>query len=305
MVHRRADGTLVVWDAVDLRIKLISATGDLLRTAGRSGHGPGEFSGGQYSAVPLAGEGIAVVDQNSGTVSVFDSGLRFVRTMRPARPRGWRFYSPLVVFPDTSFLAYQEEPSTDACTEGVETVSVPWERIGEHRRTSFGTLFFRRNRVFQLPPHGCGRATDYEPYAVFASRGENLYYTPGDRFEVSIFDSAGQAGQLWRLEKRPPSAKSVIKPGETVHAAEMPRWLPAIEHLVVDGHGNLWAAELRLSPTDPQRWVTFDTAGHYQGSVVVAPNFSPIEIGGDYLLGIAVLEDGTSHIQSYSFESLR
>jgi hypothetical protein len=71
------EGRIWVMDKSPMVIKVFANNGNLVRTVGRQGGGPGEFMAGSLAIV---GGNVVVHDQNQGRTSVFDTAGRFLRS---------------------------------------------------------------------------------------------------------------------------------------------------------------------------------------------------------------------------------
>lgn len=81
-----AEGAIYVTDAMDYSLKKFDAGGNLLKTAGRRGDGPGEFSAPR--AVDSSGHYVFVSEEARPFLTVFDKDLKYVTRMRLPGPVG-------------------------------------------------------------------------------------------------------------------------------------------------------------------------------------------------------------------------
>ena len=82
---RFEDATIAVGDAGTLSIRFFDANGQLVRTAGRMGNGPGEFR--TLQSLRRAGDSLDVFDRRVNRMTVFDRGGAVVRTIQLPRPQ--------------------------------------------------------------------------------------------------------------------------------------------------------------------------------------------------------------------------
>lgn len=78
------DGSLYVSDTLDYAIKVFDSSGKLLRKAGRSGEGPGEFK--TLRDVAVSQERVFAADQFRLSISVFDKSLRYLTAIPVTAP---------------------------------------------------------------------------------------------------------------------------------------------------------------------------------------------------------------------------
>jgi hypothetical protein len=76
--------------------------------------------------------------------------------------------------------------------------------------------------------------------------------------------------------------------------------MPAYDDFTVDPDGNLWVMRARVLRSDPATADIFDSSGRLLGAVALPANFTPFEIGSDYLLGIWRDEMDLQHVRMYS-----
>jgi hypothetical protein len=79
---RLADGTIVVADALASALKFFSPEGDLVRTVGRHGRGPQEFT--TIGWLGLCGNRIVAFDDNTGTVALVSPRGDIERRLQPS-----------------------------------------------------------------------------------------------------------------------------------------------------------------------------------------------------------------------------
>ena len=94
------------------------------------------------------------------------------------------------------------------------------------------------------------------------------------------------------------------------YAAEV----PAFSQLLADRTGRLWvrqahladaprAGNLNTSPLVPSVWSVFDPNGRWLGDISMPAFFQPMDIGQDYVLGVARDEDGIETVVLYRMGS--
>ncbi|MGH7552954.1 MAG: 6-bladed beta-propeller, partial [Longimicrobiales bacterium] len=86
------DGRVYVLDRQLNELRIFDRAGGLLRSTGRSGHGPGEFDNAFGLEWLPAGDSLLVVDGRGGRYNIFDKEGNFVRsTLRPLTRRKYTF----------------------------------------------------------------------------------------------------------------------------------------------------------------------------------------------------------------------
>ena len=56
-------------------------------------------------------------------------------------------------------------------------------------------------------------------------------------------------------------------------------------------------------PLVPSVWSVFDAQGRWLGDVTLPARFSPMDIGADYVLGVARDEDGVETVAMYTLRA--
>jgi hypothetical protein len=78
----------------------------------------------------------------------------------------------------------------------------------------------------------------------------------------------------------------------------VPPSTPTLQALRVDSSGFLWAEAFRAHPSDPATWLIFDSSGRAIGSVLLPAHLRVMDIGADYVLGIARDALGVEYVSS-------
>ena len=107
-------GAIAVLDAAAQDIGIFSAEGRFIRTIGRSGSGPGEFSPGVRRVLPVAGDRLVVPDPGLARVQLFSAD---------GRVQGYRNLE----FPEGKPVSWSTNPSSasDAVTVGLRELPDP------------------------------------------------------------------------------------------------------------------------------------------------------------------------------------
>ena len=92
-------------------------------------------------------------------------------------------------------------------------------------------------------------------------------------------------------------------------------WLPPFGRLIVDRSGNLWLqryeyrsafftpgpARTQTVPV-PTRWDVLDSSGRWLCTVDLPERFTPVEIGADYVAGVARDQDEIEQVRVYRLQ---
>lgn len=271
-------GQIYVADWPSKYVRVLSPNGDLLRTIGRSGKGPGEFA--YVSNVQiLPGDSLLVYDQNLGRITVFTPHseevaytTNLVTADLPPPDFAEKTSQGSIVAWYVRGFSLRDDPAMDNQRKVVVRLL---GTDGSVLRDSVlvvpssEALVARSNGGFTLdgsPPFGRDFVIDLGP--------ENrIYYGSTDSLKIGIFTLQGQRVGGFSTPYEPPpvtdqdvedafAAKSESWREEfrRVFEESVPETWPAFENFVVDDQGRLWIG--LLTPTgEPTQWVAFNESG--------------------------------------------
>ena len=308
---------------------IFGPSGELSRTIGRAGEGPGEFGipDGMHYRPP---DTLVVWERFVETIHYFDTAGTLLndRSVNYAKlmEHGATYEDPLrLVLPDGSFLlgvkdkpdGAQEEDcshlSTTVSFEGQAPVPVP----GEH--------LVRIDTDYAAHPFGC-----FRPGSLLVVGGDPpVVYISNNRDEVHQRSLDGTLVRIIRRTTEPPPVTDKAWNAElasleqfreargmslgTGPRGERPRRAayPAIEGIIVDTEGYLWVREWSESESGiPDQWSVFDPKGVWLGVLPVPPNpqpmdfflctlFDPCWVGKDFVLMIRRDELAVERVEGY------
>lgn len=325
---RLSDGTIVVANGQSNELRFFDRAGRHLRTAGRTGGGPGEFRGLQR-VMRLAGDTLATWDFASRRVSYFAPGGEFVRSIDVPLIEGRSIPRVDGVFADGSLLVTPLinpafRPGTDIARDTATYLRL--SRTGE----PMGTLGrFPGQQTVSVATTGEGQFNIRTnlPFglATFrAVRGERLYVGDSERYEIAVHDAGGRVVRRVRKSHRPipltPEEVESFKQRERERGApggnrqvqermlaamRFPETKAAFEDLAVDAEGAIWVREYPEVGDDNPEWTVFDPAGRLLGRVAVPVGVTVLDIGPDYLLGVWRDDLDVEHVRLYRLEKDR
>jgi len=285
---RLADGRIVVADGAP-RLLEFGADGELLRSSGQRGSGPGEFQSIDWLQ-RLPGDSIMVYDARLMRASVFTDDLRLARAVSPERAPSGGLVPPILrgAFGDGSLLAASrlrvDAPrgsggivrptmvlygldADGALMDSLTAVSDDEVAILE------GVLvrprFLRRTRTV------VGR--------------DGFFVATGDRFEVSAHGPDGRMRRIFRKSHDVlPVPDAELAPFRAIDAQvfEGAVALPAIGGMLLDDAGNVWVEAFQSDTVGRPVWWVFDVEGRLTGRVTLIPRLRPLHIGRDFMLGV-------------------
>ncbi len=317
---RFPDGRIAISNSGTGEIRLFDATGRYLRSVGRRGAGPAEFSEYSNARTYPVGDSVLALDNGLFRLHLFGPDMRYVETRSfmltsdAARPfmRG--------VFADGSWLAMAFE-------DGGRLNGPP----GTILRSRYSLLHYDAkgrllNSLIKLDSrprfvHKFGQMIHY-PYIPLttdpldAVSGNEVYVLRGPKAELEVYDPAGRLIRLVRWA-RPPTRTSDVWPQvkerdlasmserdrasyADYYARELPipEFAPAYAAIRLDATRRIWLQRYQFeTDTVPQTWDVMGRDGVWLGSVQTPRSFALYRIGDDYLLGRRIDSLGVERVQ--------
>jgi hypothetical protein len=317
--RRLQDGRIAVLSSGSKQVLLFDRNSDRVRTIGREGRGPGEFSGPVHLEVRQGT--VTVWDEGYGPVTTFDTVGKVIdrrqidlgRLVQALGP-GHLSESSLPLI-DGSLIARSIRPAEgERRTGSLFRPRVSFKRVrADFAVDSLG--WYEGMEQYEMNP---SRMT-IPPIPLFpadasvAAGGEPLriYITNGNAHEITVYSSDGKKVRIIRRttdllpvteEQREHAAEFTISRGRSEagrqrlreHFASLPKQThhPAIGALIVDASGQLWARDRH------GLWSVYDTSGVWLGQVTV-PLLRVYEIGSEYILGLNTDDSGVEYVQEY------
>ena len=328
---RLSDGRIAVAVDGSLHLRFYDARGLFVRSAGRSGDGPGEFR--QLMGLhALSGDTLFVTDL--GEVEFYTGEGRFIRrgASRATNDRG--FIWPGAVFDDGSYVGMDWNDMRPP-PAGRALRSFPLVRVSAdgQRHDTLGTLPGWEEISDGRQPYG--RRVVFGATAPMAAGGDRIYHGFPVRYEISVFDRNGKALSSIRRNATRQRVTEAEREAYRKHAleamlsdrmhpttreraerslaqTEFAEEFPVFSDLLVDRTGHLWVKQFDYrdrfmrpgrSSTHtipgPSRWDVFDSRGAWLCTVELPARFTPFEIGADYVLGLARDTDDLELVHLY------
>lgn len=311
-----SSGAVVVADGKSLELRFFSPDGKHLRTAGRSGGGPGEFRGISIFQ-RCAGDSVFVYDVAQARVSVFGPDGVYARL---GNVRKWwsNGMSPYAFWCNPAGVMAFVNRSLSAMT--------PPEREGPVR-IDVDLVLVHRDSVVIL-----GAFPGSDMYFKSSSRGPrplgkqtmigvgatSVFVGTGDRFEIQEFSLEGKHLQTIREDRATVPVTTaeveayvsdfIARASGRVNTStyrqyfqeiEWPKTYPAYGQLKVDGAGNLWVEEYPIPGKDIRDWTIYSRSGGRIAVITLPRGFRLLEAGRDYVLGVWRDELDVDYIRVY------
>lgn len=309
-----AHGDVVVADAGNHRLDVFNAHGRKVRTLGRSGRGPGEFS--HPSWIGVHGDTLLVWDMVQSRLTRFDTAGTLIGTDPPITDLG-SFARIIGRRDDGSLLAVSASEGEWRPGAYRDRLLIVWMRPDGGRDTvavvpgdeQFGTRS-PDGRVTETTSLPFGRRT------LVAAHGGRVYVGTAD--SPAIIASAD--GKVWDtvawvpdtpglvtrndvddywVKLRVTGARSQARPPDDI---QYPRRYPPYTDLHVARGGDTWVA----LPTRPAewsvggRWLVFAPDGKLRGRVDIPGRNRILQVGNDWVLVAETDPDERQMVAKYS-----
>ena len=324
---RLDDGTIVVANDGTKELRWYDASGSWRHTAGGAAAGPAEFVRIEWLG-RFGPASVIAYDRGNLRFSIFDgdgtllqsTGLVVTFQTPPGSVQGVFGDSTLLVVRGVRYWAdalMRSGDSPEGLVRGPSTVS-RYTSTGEYIN-GLGTFagseqIFQtgRTRIVRL------RARPFGRDAVFAAAGDRLYVGTQDDFEIRVRHYTDSLTTIIRAErgKVPVSQADVDRYVSArmagVHevqradreaelrALPYPDTMPAFADILVDTEGNLWVADFRPFGTELPFWTVFDATHRMLGTVATPSGLTVLQVGSDFVLGVARDDSGTETVQVYA-----
>jgi hypothetical protein len=306
-------GRMYVLERDAQEIRVFDSTGVFVRTIGRRGKGPGEFTLANGLAWSPAGQ-LWVVDQRNERFTLFDTAGR-VLDMRPRRLgfSGWRWEGAA----DSTGRLFENQFGRgnrvtqillrfDLSSERVDTFPLGWLEAPIIKSTlsnggyGGGPLPFSPKVVWRVDPPGRLWLAVTNQYRIVqrALRGDTLRIVervvPPVALSRMEIDSAVAA---WVTALAGPAGNTGIR--SQVEGAPFPKTKPALSAFFIDDFGRLWVQPYVAAREPANVFDVFDREGRFLGRLglpfPVLP-YSPTVFRGDRLYTVTEDAEGIPYV---------
>lgn len=331
------DGRIAVLDGQAARIRVYSADGDHIEDWGRSGEGPGEFSGSPRRMFPYRGDSILVEQFANDGSTIFDDRGRFGRTVPPEM---WLlFQNDRASLFDPSLGPVRTcctlwGPLPDGVFLGSYSEMLPYSGSGTMRSSVMAAItpdsggtpvpagIFKGglyNRV-----EGGLTELQFQFRFSMAVGPDGYFVTEGDSYSFNAYDAGGRLRRIIRLAREPRPITDDIRAAHEARLREQtspddewfrrelskpyPAHLPAFESLHADTEGNLWARQRRYGADEVRvgaemyEFYIFGADGRHLGTIELPANLEIYQLGADFILGRVRDELDVDYVHLYRIE---
>jgi len=318
---RLADGGLLIADRAENSIRVLDATGKLVRSVGRTGDGPGEFQSMMWAG-RCGSDSLLVWDLGRRQATMIGSSGAPVRQF--AVPAGDTALPPFQFScSPRGTIAYRSAPrrirdATSPLNPNIVGVSAAAYRIGRDGAIAQRLGDIPAGEVVTMVSPGGGRGSAPRPLGRTAHIGaldNAVVISSADSALVTVMRTNGQtsrhplpitlraptrtefddAVQATASMVRGPMRQALV---EQLAAVAMPERLPAISALFVDSEGLVW---IQTTPPGAKTldFLVIAGDGRVVASAQVPLGITLFEIGRDYLLGSYTDSGDEMHVVMY------
>lgn len=317
---RMANGTIVIADGATPAVQFIDGTGKPIKSAGRSGQGPGDFRALTWIA-QCAKDTVFAWDFAQMRITTYDAAGMMLRTFPFGVPGGPQFQSScntsgmMALFGSPRRVPPSTPPDPNA-GYAIMSMAATAMIIGPK-----GDTMAKLGEIPLVDYIGSGRGGGAMPRplgpATAVAVGTNrVYVSRGDSSAIAVYALDGKrTGSIpLRVPDRTPTAAQYARAAEVilamapaasrerarvpVMAAPIPSKLPLVTGLFIDPAGLVWA--LLSSPGDSDtRLRAFRADGTAVADATLPVNLNVFEIGADYILGSHSDVDDETHVVVY------
>jgi hypothetical protein len=325
-ITRLADGTWVVSNGGTEEVRLFGPDGEFLRSVGRSGEGPGEFTSLSATWV-LAGDSIAVWDTRRRTMSVFDASGEVARTF------GFddlddRSVTPTAHLADGRWIV-QQTSTFSTGGDGQGNVTRP-DVVAAHAGSEGGGLsvfatfagaerwLVQSDAFVSIRSYPFGRGSD------LVAGEDRVFGGASEVPEVRVWDAAGREVARWRvaahsepvteadwaaerdaeldlMDDDPALADWRRQTIEFYEDAAPPEAAPVWQELLIATDGRLWMRQF----TPPSRaqegsqWWVLEPSGEVVREVTLPPGFELHWADATQVAGVATDDFDVEYVHVY------
>jgi len=311
-------GEIAVVDAGHRQIRIFSRTGAYLRTLGRKGSGPGEFS--QIAWAALHADTLVVYDEGARRATFLGLGGRVFETVVPRVTDAIGAVDPVARLAGGSWLvslATAVRPpagATGAFRDSLRYGVLPASGVG-----ALQDLPAMPTPLFVIVP-GSNRLARgrFAVWPVAFVLGSRIGFADAEAATITLFTGVGATPRRIDLPmpRRPLSQGEVerlraealggITNERTRPAVEasfsrevIPAELPAFRAILTEADSAVWLEEWRFDESAPAAYAVIDGDGKWLASVTMPAGFKVTTIGPGWVLGIHSDADGVQRVVRY------
>ena len=316
---RLRDGRIVVANSGTAELRFYDTSGAFLGAAGRRGAGPGEFRRVGLLRT-LTGDSLLVWDSGNHRVTVMDDRGRYGRSFTASpfvnKPVFVNVLAPLadgtILVGAFGFRSTRAEVAMGLSRDTL--VLVRCDREGE----LIDTVGVYTWEEWFTTPENPREEVPFGRQSFIAGIDDGFYFGDNASYQISRYRSDGSIERIIRKAHAavPVTARAVAEqkrvwldaigdPSTRARVARMlepvrgPPTMPAYSGLLPDAGGNLWVREFEPTGAETPHWTVFGPEGEMLGEVAMPVQFTPFQVGLDFVLGRWEDETNVEYVQVY------
>ena len=309
---RLPDGSLAIGDAGNNRVLFFDKNARYVKTAGRSGAGPGEYRQPLWFG-RCANGNFAYHDGNQSRVSFLSPDGAY-RGAVPL-PAGIHF-DPIVWCSGRGSFFFLYNRARDPVRKGeIERVPAALVHVTAGRADTLWKGGIQEYYVGKTAP--AYFPVPFGEAALAAGAGNRIYACANLTARCTVFDSGGATLREFTINVTPqrPSPEAWDRAREELVTSlptktlrdlgvkvlnELPprrNAYPLIDKVTGDRRGNLWARTLDNYATGWATWLVVSERGSIVAAVAAPRRFHPLEIDSEYIVGLTRDIDGVERVE--------
>ena len=328
---RLSDGRIAIAEQSTRSVKLFDARGRFVRSIGRQGSGPGEFSSITRLAL-LPGDTIVAYDGLRGTLSVFDTTGRLARTSRLVTGMGGLQLSGLLGN-GTMVLTRGYNPMFSRASRlERDSISYVTARPGSEALDTLVTVPGTDIYLFAGADFSSRNPLPFGRVSLIGVQQDRLAIATGDRWEVQIRGPDGKLRELHRVRHQPaqvtrddivaykratlermrgvrisatgggggpPGSDWIARQERMLEVVPYPTTHAPYDSLLVAPGGELWVRTTGKPGADPRIWIALAQSGAALGTAAVPASLRLLQVGRDFVIAVRRDEDDVEHVGVY------
>ena len=335
---RLGDGRIAIADQGTRSIRIFDARGRFVRSIGREGGGPGEFSSITRLEL-LAGDSLAAYDGLRMTLTVFDTSGRLGRTEQLTRaPGGFRLEGLLG---DGTMILSRAYNMMFARTSRLERDPIAYVAV-RPRDTRVDTVAQVAGSdiyLFAGAEFSSRRELPFGRVSLISVGRDRLRIGTGDSWQIETRTPDGRLVELHRVRHAPvavsradiarykgellermkgarvaatgggggPDMRAVMlaRTAQMLEAVPFPETRAAYDSLIAGPDDELWVRRSQPFVGEPTTWTVLSRSGSAMGLVTLPARMRPLHIGRDYIVAVTKDADEVEHVVVHALKRTR
>lgn len=301
-------------------IRIFSFDGELIRTLGRRGSGPGEFEG--LSAIaPLDDQTIMALERGTRRIQILDSVGALVTSR--SIPVALEPNTPAALLPSGLLVGFGDgwAASSNEVASAVIRRSVPLFALDGRRDSHPDTIALAPGFPWWVTGSS-RRGQPLGPRPSVTGNAGLVAYTDGTSYEYSLIDVTTGEATTGKLEEAPPGVVGADLDAWLMELAAQsealglparrypddwrevsPERLPGYWRLVLSPTGCLWARRFKRPGADRIIWDIIDPiARESVASLVVGADFEIAQVLPHLIVGVETDANAIVHVVGYAYD---